>query len=388
MVRACRRSFFIFRKLAISDVVRRRILWVLRLRLRWFLPALLGVFLIMVRPTYAQTSASATLSQPNTEKFPQIIAYLDLQDAQGFVHGLQMSDVLIREDDRQLPVSALTEIHPGVQFIVAVSPGPSFAIRDVLGNSRYSYVVEALRIWSGIPAQSPPDDLSLIAAGFPEALHYSTPRDWFTSFNGYQPDARNATPTLDVLARAVAVAGENTPRPGMGRAILFITSLQDPENATDLQDLVARAKQGGIRVFVWLIAAPENYASQSAIQLQNLANQTTGQFLTFSGVEPIPNLEDLLKPLRYAYALSYSSKITGSGSHQLVAEIKTDDLQISTPLCSFELNVLPPNPIFVSLPVTITRAKPEGGNGQKFVSGATLQPDLSPAELSLDVLIE
>jgi hypothetical protein len=359
-------------------------------RVRWFLPVLLGLLtlVMIVHPTYAQTSANAHLSPPNTDEFPRITTYLDVQDAQGFVHGLYAGEVRIRENDRQLPVSELSEIHPGVQLVTAVSPGPSFAIRDTLGNSRYSYLVAALRTWSGILAQSPPDDFSLIAAGFPEVLHFSSPRDWFTAFNGYQPDAPSAKATLDTLARALDVAGGDSPRAGMGRAVLFITAPQDAETTTNLQDLADRAIRGGIHVYVWLIAAPESFTSQSAIQLQNLANQTGGQFFTFSGVETIPDLEPILEPLRNAYALSYNSEITSSGTHQLIVEINTADLQISTPSSSFELKVLPPNPIFVSLPVSIVRAKPEGENGQRLISTEVQKTDLAPVEQSLEVLIE
>lgn len=378
------------RKFAVSDTLQKRGYWRLVRWLRRTLPVLLGLscLLFVVRPIHAQTSVNAFISLPDTGKFPQITAYLDVQDEQGFVHGLQVSQVGIRENDQQLPVNELKEIHPGVQLIIAVSPGPSFAIHDIQGNSRYSYIVDALRAWSGIPSQSPPDDLSLISAGYPEALHFSAPRDWFTSFNGYQPDARSAKPSLDVLARALAVAGGDLPRPGMGRAVLFITALQGTDTSTNLQDLVARAQQGGIRVFVWLVAAPETFISQSAIQLQNLANQTGGKFLAFSGDETIPNLEDWLEPLRSAYTLSYNSKITTSGIQQLAVDISTDSLQTSTLPCSFELKVLPPNPIFVSLPASIVRAKPGDKEVQKLATAATHATNLEPAEQSLEILIE
>jgi hypothetical protein len=356
----------------------------------WFLSVLLGLLMLvmMVHPSYAQAIANAHLSPPNTDEFPRIITYLDVQDAQGFVHGLQADEVSIRENDRQLTVSELSEIHPGVQLVTAISPGPSFAIRDTLGNSRYSYLVDALKTWSDILAQSPPDDFSLIAAGFPEELHFSSPRDWFTAFNAYQPDAPSAKPTLDTLARALDVALGDSPRAGMGRVVLFITAPQDAETTANLQDLADRAIRGGSHVYVWLIAAPESFNSQSAIQLQSLANQTGGQFFTFSGAETIPDLETILEPLRYAYALSYNSEITSSGTHQLIAEINTADLKISTPSSSFELKVLPPNPIFVSLPVSIVRAKPEGENGQRLISTEVQKADLTPVEQSLEVLIE
>lgn len=355
-----------------------------------FLPVVVGICLLfsLVRPTRAQTSAIAFLSLPDTANFPRITTYLDVQDDQGFIRGLQASQVHIRENDQQLPVNNLTEIHPGVQWVVAISPGPAFAIRDSLGNSRYSYISNALRTWSGIPSQSPPDDLSLVAAGYPEALHFSASRDWYAAFDGYQPDAHSAKSTLDMLARALEVAAGDTPRPGMGRAVLFITAPQSSDTTTSLPDLVARAKQAGIRVFVWLVAAPENFTSPSTNQLQNLVNQTGGKLLAFSGSEAIPNPEDLLEPLRSAYALTYDSKIKTSGTHQLVADIQTDSLQVSTAPCSFELKVSPPNPIFVSLPASITRAKPEGNSVEKLATAAVHTPSLEPVEQKLEVLIE
>jgi hypothetical protein len=390
MVRGCISKSIFWGKFAIADGAQKRIFYALCTRLCWFLPAMLGLLMlaIIVYPIQAQASAIAFISQPDTSKFPRITTYLDVQDAQGFVHGLLASDIRLRENDRQLMVSELSEIHPGVQLVVCISPGPSFAIRDTLGNSRYFLVGEALRTWSGIIAQSPPDDFSLIAAGFTEVLHFSSPRDWFNAFSEYQPDSSNAKPSLDTLSRGIDVAGEKTSRAGMGRAVLFITAPQDAEATTNLQDLVDRARQGGIHVFVWLIAPPESYSSQSAIQLQNLANQTGGQLFAFSGVETIPGLEDLLEPLRNAYTLSYDSEITSSGVHQLMAEISTTSLQISTPPNRFELKVAPPNPIFVSLPASIVRAKPEGENGQTLIATDGQKSDLAPIQQPLEVLVE
>jgi hypothetical protein len=384
-----RRSLFLG-QFAVTGGIRKRSIDKSCNLLRRVLPAFLGLFTLIgiVQPVYAQTSASAHLSSPNPEKFPHITVYLDVQDSQGFVHGLKASEVLIREDDHQLPVNELSETHPGVQFVIAVAPGPSFAIHDVLGNSRYSYIVGALSTWSEILAQSPPDDFSLIAAGYPEGLHFTSPRDWFTVFNGYQPDAVEAKPTLDTLARALDVAGSDTPRPGMGRAVLFITAPQDAESTANIQDLVAHANQAGVHVFVWLLASPDLFTSSGALQLQNLANQTGGQFFAFSSTETIPALESLLEPLRQAYSLSYDSEITDSGIHQLIAEINAPNVQVSTPPSSVEMKVLPPNPIFVSLPVNILRVKPESDTGQKMVSPEAQKIALAPVAQSLEVLIE
>lgn len=359
-------------------------------RLCHYLPALMLALLLVIskHPALAQTSAGAYLSPPDTHQFPRITTYLDVQESQGFLHGLQASEVQIHEDGAVFAVTELQEIHPGIQLIVAVSPGPSFDIHDVLGNSRYSYVNEALRAWSGVLAQTPPDDFSLIAAGYPEALYFSSPRDWYAAFSGYQPDAANAKPTLDTLARALDVAKGKTPRAGMGRAVLFITAPQDAETTASLEGLVARARLGGIHVFVWLIAAPEVLTTPGALQLQNLADQTGGQFFAFSGAEKVPELDEILEPHRYAYALSYDSGIKSSGIHQISADINAADFQGLSASTSFEIIVSPPNPIFVSLPSSIVRAKAEVENGQKLVPPSGSGTDFAPIAQSLEVMIE
>jgi hypothetical protein len=360
------------------------------------------VLLVAVHPTSAQTAVSATLSPLQIDKFPRMTVYLGVRDAQGsFVHALQARDVRVMEDDRLLPVSELSEIHPGVQLVVAISPGPPFAIRDGLGNSRYSYLVEAFRAWTGadtgtatdtsvsFAAPIQIDDYNLIAAGIPEALNLSTKQDWFSAFESYQPEARTAVPSLDTLARALEIASVAAPHPGMGRAVLFITPPQASNVAVSLQDLAARANQQNIHIFVWFVAAPELFSSQSAVQLQNLATQTSGQFLAFSGAETIPNLEDILEPLRSVYTLSYDAQLSTSGTHQLIVEVNTKDLQVATPPRSFDVNVLPPNPIFVSPPSSILRSRPsEKTEAEADQKQASKAPGLVPTEQRLEVLIE
>ena len=89
----------------------------------------------------AQAGGGASLSNPNVEAFPRIQAYLDVHDAQGdFIHGLKAEQVTILEAGNVRPVTQLKEISPGVQVVVVINPGPSFAIRNNKAVSRYDVV--------------------------------------------------------------------------------------------------------------------------------------------------------------------------------------------------------------------------------------------------------
>ena len=108
--------------------------------------------------------------------------------------------------------------------------------------------------------------------------------------------------------------------------------------------------------------------------------QTGGKFFAFSGAEILPDIQTYLEPLRFEYSLSYTSTIDKPGSHSLVIKIKRGDLQLSTPLQVFSLNILPPNPMFLSPPVEITRNSP--------ADSLNPQDDLAPREQTLQILVE
>lgn len=353
--------------------------------MRWlglFLP-LLFVFTISAR---AQTGTDATLPQLQTELFPRIRAYLDVHDSQGgFVHGLQASDIRILEDGYPLPVVEFGEVHPGVQLVVAIDPGASFAIRNSLGLSRYDYLVDALVGWAKSRQGSTLDDLSLIATIGPEITHISNSMDLISVLETYQIDSQTVTPSLDTLVRAVDIAADSPPRPGMERAVLYITAPLQGDLAFGLQSLTARANQQNVRIFVWWVASPDSFTSRTANLLLELTEQTKGQFFAFSRDEPIPNLESYLEPLRSIYHLAYDSRITSGGTHQLVVEIQHNDQRVKTPIQSFDFDLQPPDPAFISPSIEILRQPSPESQGNPW---ETNSEGLIPKELDLQVLID
>jgi hypothetical protein len=327
------------------------------------------------------STPQAVLSPPSIDKFPLITTYLDVRDDNGvFISGLQAHQVTILEDDRPLPVVSFDEIRPGAQFILALNAGRSFAIRDSNGKSRYDSIRQVILSWAGGLPNPASDDLSLIISNGAEIIHNSDPKQLMAELQSYQLTSVPDNPDLSVLSSALASVADSTPRQGMGRAILFITSLPSIDLTVGLKSLAGSANQQGVHISIWLVASPDQANLPTAIQLQDLANQTHGQYFFFSGSEALPNIQEIIQPVQDTYSLSYRSKIITSAPHKISAQIDMGGVKVVSPVQTFELNIQAPNPIFVSPPTQIQRETTSDSRNPAV--------DLFPVLQPLDILIE
>jgi len=339
--------------------------------------------------TFAQSEPTVLLTSIDTRQFPQITAYLDVHDAQGeFVHGLTPQNVTVQEDGVTIPISQLDELTPGVQFVIAISPGDSFTIRDGMGISRYDYFTQGF-LSSALTSQSASqstgvDDYSLLTLGGPQLTHASEAASMKSALESYVPEVLETEPDLEILASALQVASDPTARPGMERAILFITTPLQTDASIGLQSIIASANQQNIHIFVWVLAAQEAFLAPEITQLRNLAEQTQGSFWGFSHDEPVPALESLLEPLRYIYQLGYASRVTSAGSHQLSAQTAIDGSPLTSPNKEFEVNLQAPNLAILDPPLEITRTYSYQPTPEKAMS----ETDLLPIEQILKLKID
>ena len=308
-------------------------------------------------PVSAQSTGWATLSLANIESFPQITAYLDVYDGEGnFVHDLTTEDVRAVENGREIPPTQLTESNNGAQFVVAINMGPVYAIKNEEGLSRYELIDQRLRRWiDEYPAQTN-DDLSLLTNDGTSDLHLNQPVAWLSSFQDYQPDFEASLPSLNVLADAIVVASDSSPRKGMGRGVLLITPLPGEDSLGILPSLLEMANQGNVRVYLWVVSSKAYFDSERAARLDQFAAETGGRTFYFSGDETLPDVEAYIDPLRYTYTLTYQSQISSGDKHQLAAHINVPGLDVTTDPVEFGLSVQPPNPIFVTPPLEIQRS--------------------------------
>ena len=308
---------------------------------------------------HAQTAAYAEIVRIRAENFPQVSALVDVYDADGeFISGLKPSDVTVYEDGQENKADSISESEVPVQVAVAVNPGPALAIRDSNAVARFERVVEALRQWAEAQPNDSRDDLSLVSLSG-SLINHANVGDWFISLGSFKPDFRNSKPNLQTLSIALDTVNAPTPEPGMKRAVLFITPhMDDPDIDNTVAPLIQRAIDSKVRVFVWFIDAEEFNVSPSANAFKTLAQQTDGAFFSFSRNETFPDLNLYFAPLRHIYEVTYTSALTTPGDHTLGFYIEARDTTIPALDKTFSINVQPPNPIFISPPLQITRRPP------------------------------
>ncbi|MBN2147954.1 MAG: FHA domain-containing protein [Anaerolineales bacterium] len=333
----------------------------------------------------AQGGTAALVSSPVTiADFPRISTYLSVLDQEGrFAHGLTIEAVRVLEDGFELPVSEMVEQHPGVQFALAISPGPSFDIRDVQGVTRYQYLSEAMLSWQWEESPQGMDDLSLVTPEGDLILHTDSPGELISALQDYQPGGQDAVASLQALVRALDTISNGPARPGMGAAILFITAPQSEDVAEGLLTLAARATQQGVRIYVWVIAAPEVLGTPEILPLQALAEQTGGHLQGFSGSEILPELDSLLEPLRHSYYITYTSQVNSSGEHQVTFLATVGDEQATSPVQTFDIDLQAPIPSLVALPLEIQRTFAT----QTTPASVDSPPELTPEEQDVQINI-
>jgi len=327
--------------------------------MRKFLVIFLSVYLLFaaLTPARAQSGARLNLFALQTASFPSITAGLDVFDAAGnFVTGLSPEAVTLLEDNQPRPLTSLEELQPGTEFALALDPGPYFANRDVNAVTRFDKVVQVVKEWAAAHPDSLDDDLNFIPTGGTPAAHLATTGAFLDALTAYQPNLPSLVSSPETLSSALDMVSEPTSQPGRKPIVLYITSIPAEGDIPVLQNLTQRAVAGHIRVNVWIVASQDFCSTSGATALKDLAIQTGGQYSCSSGEEPLPSPEMYLAPLRHAYRLAYSSGILTSGGHTLTAQVSLNGETVTSAALPFELDVQPPNPIMVALPVQIVRA--------------------------------
>ena len=349
--------------------------------MRKFLLVFLSVYLLFAgqTPVRAQNVARIGLYSLQTVSFPVITAGLDVFDAIGnFVTGLSPEKVALLEDNQSRPLNSLEELLPGVVFALALDPGPYFALRNANAVSRFDKVMQVLKAWTAAHPDSLDDDLSLVPTGATPVTHLATTAAFSEALSGFH--LLNSVSSPETLSRAMDVVSEPNSQTGMKPVVLYITSIPAEDDIPVLQNLTQRAVAENIRVDIWIVGSQDLFSSPRATVLKDLAIQTGGQFVLFSGEEPLPSPEMYLAPLRHTYRLEYSSGILTSGGHTFEVQVNLNGKSVTSEALPFELDVQPPNPILLAPPVQIVRTAPD--------ERTTAASSFLPTQQSISIIIE
>jgi hypothetical protein len=351
--------------------------------MRKVFPLFFGIYLLIAGlvPAQAQTSSRVSLYALQTTSFPTMTAGLDVFDSTGdFVTGLTPDSITLLEDNQPRPIKSLEELLPGVKFTLALDPGPFFAYRDVNAVTRFDKVVQAVKTWTAIHPDSLGDDLSLVPTDGSPTPHLVTTAAFSDALAAYQPDLQRITSNPETLSHSLDIVTETTSQAGMKPVVLYITSVPTAAAISALDNLTQRAVDENIRVNVWIVASRDYFSHSGATALKDLAIRTGGQYVLFSGQEPLPSLETYLTPLRHSYHLTYSSGVLTSGSHSLTAQVNLSGEKITSAALPFDLNIQPPNPILVSPPVQIVRAAPD----ERTTAISSFLPSVQPISIIIE----
>ncbi len=339
------------------------------------------LFLVFIQTAAAQEDSNLLISRVVTDQFPTVQFSIEAVDSDGnFIPDLTTEDVRILENGTTLAPESLEKVEPGLQFILAVNAAPMLG-NFVAGVRQYDSLKLALESWTQSIPEDNPNDFSLSTNSGFQTVRQTSPKEWIKVLEEYQPDFLESQPTLISFSQALELTTDPNPDPRMKRAILYITPLPNNAIQAALPNLADRAAELDVKVFVWLVA-PINYDDSAGAEiLREVAARTGGTYFLYSGVEEIPDPESYFAPLRYQYEGQYQSRVQESGSQQVAVQITQGSSKITSPTTDFTINVLPPNPMFLSPPTQITRSwtTSEGGEGT---------PVLEPESFPISILIE
>jgi len=321
----------------------------------------------------------AVLFNPDPSKFPTITTYMDaFNDQQQFISGMSVADVVVLENGKQITPDSLESLQPPLNFVLAINADPALAVRDAFGDSRYNKLLSILNSWADARPAASQDKLSLVWNGGVIATRLS-PADWKTRLASFDPALRTSTSGLSALAFALDVAQNADPEPGGKKAILLVSPHLGLKEQGNINDLISRARQAEVRIFVWITDSRDFQNNPGASALQELSVSTGGQYTAYTGSETLPDPEKWLATLRNVYHLAYTSKVRESGQQTLSVILNNSDQVITSQPVNFELNIQPPSVALLSPPIQIVRQNPE----QPFDIGS-----FTPTQQEISALVE
>jgi len=329
----------------------------------------------------AQTNTSVFASPPDLSYFPTIRSTFKVRDEFGLpIQGINASQVTVHEDGRVIAINELQEKYSGVHFTLAINADKQLDIRDAAGVSYYEILLSGINYWQERLSSSEQDLWSLIVNEGQQYIRLNDPNAWVSAISAYQPDMRHTQGSLASLSSAVDLTSDTSINPEIDQVLLYITPPPELENIADLNTIKMRALQQGLHVNVWMVGNIEILNTDRVQALKSLADETGGKFFLFSGTQTVPDPQNYISGLGTSYYLSYTSQILGSGTHIHNISITLGEQEIKSPEVNFYIEVIAPNPIFLSPPVEITRTiMPESSESDQVSN-----PDLK----EIEVLIE
>jgi hypothetical protein len=295
------------------------------------------LFLVTIPQAYGQEAPDRLeITWVDTDQFPQIDVYVTAYTATGKRFPALFADMVdLYENGNRQPAS-ITDTPQGTEVIFLFDADPAAQshwseIRDAIEDyASVSWMEEGLDYATLTVANGLESETLVDRTQFHTAVANA-----FINENGtyYEPPTMPVTPLYDLIVNTLAQLDEESPRPGMYRA-LVVFSNGDLGGSTQTADRVATLAQEKNVVLhtVWL---GDSAGGQQI--LAQLAQSSLGQTLSFESASSLTPLWEILSSHKQQYTISYRSQVVASGTHSVRVDVSgVDDTR------SFEITILNP----------------------------------------------
>jgi hypothetical protein len=314
--------------------------------------------LLIATPVTAQGALRVQILALDTERFPTVSISVSVTDQTGaYIPDLSPTVFQILEDETPMPGLVMREERIGTQQVFVINDISGLSMRLESGELQYELMQEALLDWwsRSDASEFGLDDLTLITNEADLVAHASSAAVLGAELDQYEPSFEIEDNSADLLVRALTLATDAPPRPGMPRHLIFVTPYIYSMVDLPLANVIARAIEARTAIHV-VFAAPEGAIDFIGVDgLQQLAQDTGGIFLQFDPAEGLTPITEQVLTQRELYELTYTSHANVSGPHNVSVRVTDDDLEGISQAQSYDITVEAPALAFIQPPTMISR---------------------------------
>ena len=317
-----------------------------RLHSPYYIPFLLCALLILISipPALAQEPPTRIgITELDTDQFPQMDIYITaIAENGGRYPGLFADMVGITENGAER-VPSIYDTPRGTELIFLIDA-------DTAAQDNWSEIREAIEGYASVSWMDEDlDYVTIIVANgqtsetlVERTQFYTAVSNAFITETGtyYEPPTQPATPVYDLIGETLASLDEETPSPGMYRALVLFSSGDTAGDTNASQRVSDLAKEKNIQLYTALL----DDTPGGEFILAELSRDSGGQFYRFDSASSTTPMWEVLTSHRQQYTISYRSQIVASGFHSVkvtVAGVETSG--------NFEITVLDPQ-VEITLP--------------------------------------
>lgn len=351
------------------------------------------VLLLIVLPVVgirAQSRAvDVQIYDVNIEDFPTVKIRTAPKTSDGkLVPDLTADSFRAYEDGKTRPIGSVDTVFVGTQIAIVLDAAGSFKLEGATDpeKRRYDEAIDAIdelileneRQWIRHDVRE--DDIMLMLPTSTD--EFVIAQEWTDAYTAIHNAAYQAQPTdgdtplLKMLQSAMASMKDIPDYQERSKFVLVFSDGIDRISAQQGTDVISRANSLGATILGVKIGPADR---GSARNIQRLAEETGGAFVTYDGVESLAPLYEIIQSQGEQYEVNYASGINTEGEHIGQLGVLTEGREDKSETYSIAVNVKCPDLLILD-PSSPDAAAPLDGKkinrvtNDPYADLATLEP--------------